>query len=682
LVLKMVFWFIGILLQSALDFYRFNLHIAISVQKNRGFDLECVKMKTKTESVKLNSVLNFIGGEFCHAFSTKILENINPATGKLMGTLPDSGAEDANAAVGAAQNAFHSWSQTPVEKRADWLNRIAQKIEDRAVEFALAETRDQGKPWSLALKMDIPRAVENFRFFADLIKSQGSKKFVHEKGFVSTAQQEPAGVAVLITPWNLPLYLLTWKLAPALVAGNTVVCKPSEFTSTTAYMLAQIFEELQFPKGVVNFVFGTGEGVGSALVSHPEARVISFTGGTQTGAKIASLAAPQFKKVSLELGGKNPALIFADADLKKAVAETVRSSFLNQGEICLCTSRIYVEKPIFKEFCDSFVAETQRWTVGDPEEPSHKLGALISAAHLKKVDGYVQAAVREGAKVLTGGSPLKLQGEHSQGFFYPPTTLVDVPMNSVCLSEEIFGPVVCVVPFEGAKEALRFANETKYGLCATIWTQNETLAKQLAHEIQTGTVWINEWLARDLNVPFGGMKQSGLGREGGLHSLDFFSNWKTFVTKPSLAESKAVTESKHIQNFQSSNAAEPVGPYPHAKRVNDLLFLSGIGPREKGTSVIPGVTLDKNGKIESYCIETQFRSCMRNVIEVLQSASLGLEHIVDVQVYLTDISADFKKFNESYKTYFQGDTGPTRTTIGVTGLPTPIAVELKVTAHF
>ena len=625
-------------------------------------------------------VLNYIGGEFVAPLEGKWIENINPATGLLLSLLPDSQILDVDHAAQAAANAFPKWSQTPLLERAKWLRLIAEKIENRSQEFALAESQDQGKPVKLALEMDVARCVDNFQFFADFAlspRSAWTEEWQHPRGFVSRAERSPVGVVALITPWNLPLYLLTWKLAPALLCGNAVVCKPSEFTSTTAHLLAKVLAEIGFPPGVVNFVYGKGDAAGAPLVAHAKVHAVSFTGGTETGSKIAALTAPLFKKTSLELGGKNPSLVFADADLDKAVATHVRSAFLNQGEICLCTSRIYVQRSLFEEFCQKFTQAAENWKLGDPLDPHTQVGALASPQHLAKVHSLVEKAKQDGAKVLLGGQPAKLEGASAKGNFYPPTILVDVPRHSAAQEEEIFGPVVSITPFESTEQAIDLANDSRYGLCATVWTRDQAFAESVASQIQTGTVWINTWLARDLHVPFGGVKASGLGREGGNHSLDFFSEWKTIVG----AQSTLKAEMPKSSGIFSPQAAEPVGPYPHARRWGDTLFLSGIGPREKGKKEIPGVVLSPSGEVTSYSIETQFHSCIKNVTEVLKSAGLGLEHIIDIQVYLTDIKTDFAKFNAAYKEYFNGSTGPTRTTIGVTGLPTPISIELKVTAR-
>lgn len=482
-----------------------------------------------------NAILNFIGGEFVPSERGATLQNVNPATGEVLGTLPDSTAQDVDRAVNAAQNAFLAWRNTPHAKRATHLNDIAALLESRLEEFARAESLDQGKPLSLARTMDIPRAVENFRFFAGAILHEETAAMEsgvsHASALLSYTTRSPVGVAGLVTPWNLPLYLLTWKIAPALATGNTVVCKPSEFTSTTAFLLARVMREVGLPAGVCNMVFGRGQTAGEALVDHPRVPLISFTGGTHTGARIAARVAPAFKKLSLELGGKNANLVFADADLAAAARTSVRSSFLNQGEICLCGSRIYVEQSVYEKFLDRFVAETQKLVVGDPLHEKTTLGALVSAEHRNKVESFLALARQEGATFALGGKRPTLPGPLQNGFYLEPTILTDVAHSSRLQQEEIFGPVVTVTPFQNETDAISWANEVRYGLSASVWTNDLSRAHRVAHALDVGTVWVNTWLARDLRAPFGGMKSSGLGREGGRHSLEFFTETKTIAVK-------------------------------------------------------------------------------------------------------------------------------------------------------
>ncbi|MEZ0391237.1 MAG: aldehyde dehydrogenase [Pseudobdellovibrionaceae bacterium] len=480
--------------------------------------------------MNLIKVQNFIDGRWEAPLTGAYLANLNPATGVAFSEIPRSGAEDVDLAVRSAQQAFPAWSKLSVKERADYLRKLAQGIEDRADVFAEMESRDQGKPVTLARKMDIERAIQNFRFFADFIEKEEAE-FYQENDFHSEVLRKPVGVAGLISPWNLPLYLLTWKIAPALACGNTVVAKPSEFTSMTAALLAEVSLQIGLPAGVMNIVFGLGSPVGEAIVRHPKVPLISFTGGTETGRKIYRDSAEHFKKISLELGGKNPNLIFADCDLQQAVATTIRSSFLNQGEICLCGSRIYVEEKIFSQFTELFVAETKKLKVGDPADPETFMGALISEAHLKKVESYFEHAKNEGGRILTGGERPELPSQLKHGYFLKPTVIIGLSENSKCLQEEIFGPVVTVTSFKNETEAIQKANGVSYGLSATVWSQDIEKAKKIVSHLDVGTVWINGWLLRDLRVPFGGMKHSGIGREGGKYSIDFYTEATTVVVK-------------------------------------------------------------------------------------------------------------------------------------------------------
>ncbi len=477
-------------------------------------------------------VQNLIDGLWQAPQTGSYLPNHNPATGEIFSEIPRSGASDVDAAVAAADRAFKSWSKRPVSERADFLRRIADRVEARADEFAEMESRDQGKPVGLARRMDMERVIQNFRFFADEILTS-QKEFFAESEYSSEVLRKPVGVAGLISPWNLPLYLLTWKIAPALACGNTVVCKPSEFTSMTAALLGEVALEVGLPAGVLNIVFGLGSPVGESIVRHPKVPLISFTGGTETGRRIYRDSAEHFKKISLELGGKNPNIIFADCDLDQAVKTSLRSSFLNQGEICLCGSRLYVEEKIFSQFTEQFVSEASKLKVGDPQDPSTFMGALISEAHLQKVRSYIELARQEGGKILCGGkAPTDLPAKFQKGYFLQPTVIVGLPESSRCVQEEIFGPVVTIASFQSENEVLEKANGVRYGLSATVWTKDLEKANRVAAHLDVGTVWINGWLLRDLRVPFGGMKHSGLGREGGQHSIDFFTEATTVVTKP------------------------------------------------------------------------------------------------------------------------------------------------------
>lgn len=479
------------------------------------------------------AIENYINGEFKPSINSETLNNFEPATSHVYSTLPKSDALDVVYAVQASKKAFERWKNSSTQERASWLNKIADAIESDLDAFAEAESRDSGKPIWLAKSLDIPRAIENFRFFANRILNFETKAYDMKTSsgqIFSYVQKQPLGVCALISPWNLPLYLLSWKIAPCLAAGNVAICKPSEVTPMTAYLLAKVFEKIALPKGVCNILFGLGQDVGEALISHPGVTAISFTGGTATGKKIAEIAAPNFKKMSLELGGKNSAIILKDADLKKAVDVCIKSSFLNQGEICLCTERIFIQDEIYEEFKSLFLAEVQKLKVGDPKLESSFMGPLVSADHLKKVLACIDLAQKDKAKILFGGKAVPandLPENIQEGYFFQPTVMEDLSDCSELQQDEIFGPVVSLRPFKYAHEAIKWANTTPYGLCATLFTQDLNKAHKLAANLDVGTVWINTWLKRDLRVPFGGMKASGLGREGGDYSLDFFTEAKT-----------------------------------------------------------------------------------------------------------------------------------------------------------
>jgi aminomuconate-semialdehyde/2-hydroxymuconate-6-semialdehyde dehydrogenase len=413
-----------------------------------------------------------------------------------------------------------------VEERFKILNRIAELIDAHLEELALAETNDNGKPLWLSKQVDIPRASANFRFFATGIMHFATESHNMEDKAVNYTLRQPIGIVGCISPWNLPLYLFTWKIAPALAAGNCVIAKPSEVTPVTAFLLSKICKEAGLPGGVLNIIHGTGAGAGEAIVSHPDIKAISFTGSTRAGERIASIAAPKFKKLSLELGGKNPAIIFADCDWEKMLAETVRSSFSNQGEICLCGSRILIEASVYEKFKAAFIEKTKTLSVGDPLEPSSKQGAIVSKMHFHKIIRCIDTARQEGGKILCGGHPVKVKGRCAEGYFIEPTIIEGLGPNCDTNQEEIFGPVVTLQPFATEEEALQLANATKYGLAATIWTQDISKANRMAAKVESGIIWINCWLLRDLRTPFGGLKNSGVGREGGWEALRFFTEAK------------------------------------------------------------------------------------------------------------------------------------------------------------
>src|SRR5438093_6748077 len=475
----------------------------------------------------LFSIRNFINGEFVESIGGRYLDNIEPATSKPYSQVADSDAHDVDLAVAAAEKAFLDWSKKTAAERSKFLLRIAELIERNLEKFARAESIDTGKPISLARSLDIPRAVANFRFFATAILHPESEAHITDGAAFNYTLRQPRGIAGLISPWNLPLYLLSWKIAPAIAVGNTAVAKPSELTPVTAYMLCEIAHEAGLPNGVLNVVHGTGPNVGAAITAHPKINTISFTGGTITGRKVAEACAPFFKKVSLELGGKNPNIVFADADLDAAIAGSVRSSFANQGQVCLCGSRVFVERAAYQSFVDRFVEKTSQLRLGDPLEATTDQGAIVSKTQLDKVKFYVDLAQKEGGKIALGGSAPDAPNERCRdGYFFPPTIITDLPVSCRTNREEIFGPVVTVTPFDNEEEVVAYANDCDYGLASSVWTQNLSRAHRVAEQINTGTVWVNCWLLRDLRVPFGGMKQSGLGRERGEEALRFFTEPK------------------------------------------------------------------------------------------------------------------------------------------------------------
>lgn len=475
----------------------------------------------------MKEIKNYINGELVEPISGDYIDNYNPAIGEIYSLIPDSGKEDIEKATNAANAAFPAWSKTSNRERYEILNRLVEEIKANFDDLAMAESIDNGKPLKLAQKVDIPRAWQNFQFFATGIMHFSSE--AHEMQADNTINytlRQPIGVVGCISPWNLPLYLFTWKIAPALAAGNCVVAKPSEVTPMTAYLLSELAIKAGLPKGVLNIVHGLGHKVGDAITRHPDIKAISFTGGTQTGATIASIAAPMFKKMSLELGGKNPNLVFADCNYDKALRTSVMSSFANQGQICLCGSRIYIEESIYEKFRDDFVNKVKKLKVGDPLEAGSNLGAVVSKEHKEKVLSYIQLAKDEGGRVLAGGKEVKPEGRCENGYFIEPTVIEGLDNNCRTQQEEIFGPVVTLTPFKNEDHALELANCTEYGLSSTIWTSNLNRANRIANKIHAGIVWVNCWLHRDLRTPFGGVKNSGVGREGGFEVFKFFTEPK------------------------------------------------------------------------------------------------------------------------------------------------------------
>jgi aminomuconate-semialdehyde/2-hydroxymuconate-6-semialdehyde dehydrogenase len=479
----------------------------------------------------MDSIYNYVDGKLVAPVRNQYLDNINPAIGAAYSRVPDSDAQDVAKAVIAAKAAFISWSQMSINSRSVILNKIADLIDRDLDKLALAESIDQGKPVKLARAVDIPRAAANMRFYATAAIHAAAESHLMEEEAINYTTRTPVGVAGCISPWNLPLYLFTWKIAPALAAGCTVVAKPSELTPMTAFLFSQICIEAGLPPGVLNIVHGLGNKVGQSIVEHPDVSAISFTGGTATGKTIAATAAPMFKKLSLELGGKNPNLIFADCDFENAVATSIHSSFSNQGEICLCGSRILVERSLYDKFMIEFVKQTKELTVGDPLDDKTRVGALVSEAHLNKVLSYIDLAKKEGGEILCGGNRVSIPGRCANGYFIEPTVIVGLDQYCRTNQEEIFGPVVTIMPFDKEEEAIAYANSNAYGLSATIWTENLKRAHRVAHRVKSGIIWVNCWLLRDLRTPFGGMKQSGVGREGGWEAWRFFTESKNVCIK-------------------------------------------------------------------------------------------------------------------------------------------------------
>lgn len=645
---------------------------------------------------------NFIGGQYAAPVNGNYLDGFNPATGKLTTAVPDSGDQDVKHAVDAALTAFPGWAGTPDSDRAAMLYRIADALENQLEEFAQAESRDQGKPVSLARSVDLPRAVANFRFFAGAILHHEEQAISMDGSALNYSHRKPVGVAGLISPWNLPLYLMTWKIAPAIACGNTCVVKPSELTSLTAHMFAEVLNQAGLPAGVCNIVMGLGSKAGAALVRDPRVPLISFTGGTKTAETIIRDSAACIKKVSLELGGKNANIIFNDADLDLCLPTTIRSSFTNQGEVCLCGSRIFVQRGIYETFLDRFVALTGKLVTGDPQDPKTNLGALNSLAHLRKVQAYIELARQEHGTLVLGGDSPNLKDELAGGYYLNPTIITGLSTDSCVMTEEIFGPVVTVTPFDDAQQVIHYANATDYGLSATLWSRDVNRAHSVAQAMHAGVVWVNTWMKRDLRTPFGGMKASGLGREGGNHSIDFYTelqniciqHGEAFQPQPLVSgksgspdndggkvdfQPTASPVEQSSTDIYAAKAPAPVGAYPHARREGGLLFLSGIGPRKLGTAEIPGVSFDAHGKVIAEDIRAQTRSVVENVQAVLEAAGSALHKIVDVQCFLTNMKRDFKGFNDVY-TQTMGPYRATRTTVEVGALPTPIAVEFKIIA--
>jgi aminomuconate-semialdehyde/2-hydroxymuconate-6-semialdehyde dehydrogenase len=478
------------------------------------------------------NIENYIGGELVRPASGEYLDNFDPSTGEVYSQIADSDDRDVHLAVEAAKAAFPSWSSTSSEARHDILMRLAALIERDLEPLAMAESVDQGKPLSLARSVDIPRAVSNFKFYATATMHTANESHDNvAQGAINYTLRRPLGVVGCISPWNLPLYLFTWKVAPAIAAGCTVVAKPSEVTPMTAFMLSKLCIEAGMPPGVLNIVHGLGAKVGAAISAHKDIKAVSFTGGTKTGEEIARVAAPMFKKLSLELGGKNPNIIFADCNYDEMMATTIRSSFSNQGEICLCGSRIFVERPMYEQFKGDFISRTSALQVGDPLEPDTNVGAIVSKPHFDKIMSYIELAQQEGGTVLTGGSQAHLTGRCADGWFIEPTVVEGLPFDCRTNQEEVFGPFVTIMPFDTEDEVLGYANSVRYGLSSSVWTENLSRAHRVASKIESGFVWVNSWMLRDLRTLFGGFKDSGIGREGGFETLKFFTEEKNVCIK-------------------------------------------------------------------------------------------------------------------------------------------------------
>jgi aminomuconate-semialdehyde/2-hydroxymuconate-6-semialdehyde dehydrogenase len=488
---------------------------------------------------------NYIDGKLVAPVSGEYLDNFNPATAEVYSLIPDSDERDVQLAVEAAKRAFPAWSKTSHDERFEILMRLVRLIERDLGVLAEAESTDNGKPVSLAKRVDIPRAAANFRFYATAQMHLANESHETVNQAINYTLRQPIGVVGCISPWNLPLYLFTWKISPAIAAGCCVVAKPSEVTPMTAYLLSKLCIEAGLPAGVLNIVHGLGTKTGAAIVKHKEIKALSFTGGTATGEWIARESAPRFKKLSLELGGKNPNIIFADCNYEEMLDTTLLSSFSNQGEICLCGSRIFVEKPIYDKFKNDFVERTKKLKIGNPKNPETNVGAIVSKQHFDKILSYIDLAKTEGGSILCGGNPVNLSNENYHennpqsairnpqlnGWFIEPTIIENLLFDCRTNQEEIFGPVVTIQPFETEEEVLSYANSVRYGLSSTVWTENLSVAHRVAAKIEAGIVWVNCWLLRDLRTPFGGVKDSGMGREGGFEALRFFTEEKNVCVK-------------------------------------------------------------------------------------------------------------------------------------------------------
>ncbi len=479
----------------------------------------------------MQKIQNYINGILVAPQNNEYLDNFEPATGKIYSLIAKSNQQDLNQAVKSAEKAQIAWANTRAEEKARILTKIADLIDENAAELAKAEAIDNGKPISLAKNVDISRAAANMRFFAHACTQFSSESHSMENRGINYTLRDPIGIVACISPWNLPLYLFTWKIAPALASGNVVIAKPSEVTPMTSYLFAKLCIKAGLPKGVLSILHGTGSEIGAAIVAHRKIKAISFTGGTSTGAHIAAATAGMFKKLSLELGGKNPSIVFADCDFEQAVKTVAKAAFANQGQICLCGSRIYIEQNIYTKFSTAFIKQVSALKIGDPLDESTEYGALVSQQHQQKVMDYIKLAQSEGGKILTGGQEIKLKGRCKNGYFIQPTVIENLSNSCRTNQEEIFGPVCTLMPFTDEKQVLEHANASEYGLAASIWTNDLKRAHRMAKNIEAGIVWLNCWLMRDLRTPFGGMKSSGVGREGGMEALRLLTETKNVCLK-------------------------------------------------------------------------------------------------------------------------------------------------------
>ena len=475
-------------------------------------------------------IKNYINGELFEPSNQEYIDIYNPSIGKVYAKCPSSNKADLDNAIEVAESSFYKWANLKQKDRSDFLFKIADLIENDLDEFAKAESLDNGKPYKLSKSLDIPRSIKNLRFFASIANRLEQESY-NKNDVISHILRQPLGIVATISPWNLPLYLFTWKIAPALVSGNCVIAKPSEITPYTAYLLSKICIKAELPKGVLNILHGSGEIIGEEIVSHKKIKAISFTGGTNTGKKIARKAAKNLKKVSLEMGGKNPVIIFDDCNYDKMIDSILKSSFLNQGQICLAGSRIYIQETIYDDFKKDFIAKVKNLKIGDPFDDNIDQGAIVSIDHLKKILKYINIAKKEGGIILTGGEIPSMNKKHASGWYVTPTVIENLSEDSIINQEEIFGPVVTLNTFKNEKEVIKMANNSDYGLASVIWTNNIRRAEKLAEDIESGLVWINCWLERDLRTPFGGIKNSGFGKEGGEYALNFFTEPKNVCIK-------------------------------------------------------------------------------------------------------------------------------------------------------